>query len=109
MFVEILKKLVDLSTDKIEKIDLYRDANNYVKEVQIGEEVIDGEEFREAFDLVSSSFSLDKIDDVIEIQTKGMGHGFGFSQYEANQLAISGRDYTYLLNCFFENITLEKV
>ncbi len=108
-FEEILKKLVDLSTDKIEKIVLYRDANNYVKEVQIGEEVIDGEEFREAFDLVSSSFSLDKIDDVIEIQTKGMGHGFGFSQYEANQLAISGRDYTYLLNCFFENITLEKV
>ena len=45
----------------------------------------------------------------IEIQTKGMGHGFGFSQYEANQLAKSGESYEQLLHCFFENFSLEKI
>lgn len=108
-FETIIKKMVKLSSEKLDKIILYRDSNQYVKEVQIGEQKLDGEEFRKAFGLVSSCFSLDKINDVIEIQTKGMGHGFGFSQYEANQLAVNGRSYIYLLNYFFQNITLEKV
>ncbi len=108
-FAGRISKLVNMKSDRIDKIILYRDANDYVKEIQIGEEVIDGEEFRKAFELVSSSFSLDKIDDMIEIQTKGMGHGFGFSQYEANQMAVDGRDYTYLLNHFFNNITFERM
>lgn len=108
-FEEILNKNIDSSSEKIDKIILYRDSNGYVKEVEIGEQVMDGEKFREAFQLVSSSFSLDKIGDMIEIQTKGIGHGFGFSQYEANQLALSGMDYKYLLDYFFDNITLEKV
>ena len=108
-FEDIIRKLVNMNSNEIQKIVLYRDSNNYVKEVQIGEEMIDGEKFREAFNLISSSFSLDKIDGIIEIKTKGIGHGFGFSQYEANQLALSGRDYMYLLNYFFDNITFEKV
>lgn len=108
-FTRKISKLVNIKSDRIDKIVLYRDANDYVKEIQIGEQIIDGEEFRAAFGLVSSSFSLDKIDNIIEIQTKGMGHGFGFSQYEANQLAVDGREYIYLLNYFFNNITLEKM
>lgn len=108
-FGDIISKLVNINPDKIQKIVLYRDSNNYVKEIQIGEEMIDGEKFREAFDLVSSSFSLDQMEHGIEIQTKGIGHGFGFSQYEANQLAMNGKDYIYLLNYFFDNITFEKV
>ena len=108
-FAVRLNRLINRKSDKIDKIVLYRDTNDYVKEIQIGEQVIDGEEFRKAFELVSSSFSLDKIDDLIEIQTKGMGHGFGFSQYEANQMAADGKDYTYLLNYFFNNITFEKL
>ena len=108
-FESIIKKLVKLPSEKLDKITIYRDSKQYVKEIQIGEQRIDGEDFRKAFGLVSSCFSLDKLNDVIEIQTKGMGHGFGFSQYEANQMAVSGRDYNYLLNYFFENVTLEKM
>ena len=108
-FEETLKKLVKVPSKKIEKITLYRDSNRYVREVQIGEDIINGEAFREAFHLVSSCFSLEKINTRIEIQTKGMGHGFGFSQYEANMMAANGKDYVHLLNSFFQNITLEKV
>lgn len=108
-FTSKIGKLINMKSENIDKIVLFRDANDYVKEIQIGEQVIDGEKFRQTFKLTSSCFSLDKMDDVIEIQTKGMGHGFGFSQYEANQMAVDGRDYTYLLNYFFNNITFEKM
>lgn len=108
-FEGILKQLVDIQNEKIDKIVLCRDSNHYVKEVQIGDVTINAEDFRDAFGLASSCFSMEKIGKNIEIQTKGMGHGFGFSQYEANQMAIDGEDYTYLLNYFFQNITLERI
>lgn len=108
-FEKILKKLMGNSLKEMKKITLYRDSNSYVKEVQIGEKVMEGEKFREALGLISSCFSLDKVNDVIEIQTKGIGHGFGFSQYEANEQAKNGNDYIFLLNYFFQDITMEKL
>ena len=108
-FEKILKKLVGKSYQEIKKITLYRDVNGYVKEVQIGETMVEGEQLKVALGLISSCFSLDKINDVIEIRTKGIGHGFGFSQYEANQFAVSGSDYMFLLNYFFQDIMLEII
>jgi stage II sporulation protein D len=94
---------------KLKKIILYKDENGYVKEVGVNGKKIKGEVFRQAFGLASASFSLDKIDAIIEIQTKGIGHGFGFSQWEANCLAKEGSSYEELLQHFFENISLEKI
>lgn len=108
-FEEIIKNMISDKNVKLEKLIIYRDKNNYVKEIHIGEEVIDGEEFRKNFNLVSSCYSLEIINNAIEIQTKGIGHGFGFSQYEANMMAQEGNNYTYLLKYFFNNIELEKV
>ena len=108
-FEKIISKLIESKTDNIEKIVLYRDNNDYVKEVQIGEEKVEGEKFREILDLPSSCYSLDKIDKNIEIQTRGQGHGFGFVQYEANELAVKGKDYMYLLDYFFNNLSFEKL
>ena len=108
-FEDNIQEILSEENNKLQKIILYRDTNDYVKEIQVGEEIIDGEIFREKFGLVSSDYSLDKIDDVIEIKSKGIGHGFGFSQYEANQLALRGEDYIFLLNHFFSNIVLEKI
>lgn len=108
-FEEKVTKILPEKNKKLEKIILYRDANDYVKEIQIEDYRIEGENFRKTFNLVSSCYSLEKIDDVIEIKNKGIGHGFGFSQYEANQLALKDNDYMYLLNYFFSNIVLEKI
>lgn len=102
-------KLVGKKAGKIKKLVLYKDENNYVKEIVINGKKINGEEFRQAFDLASSSFSLQKIDSVIEIQTKGIGHGFGFSQWEANCMAKEGIVYEDLLLHFYKNISLEKI
>ena len=108
-FEEKIRKLLPQESKKPGKLTLYRDAKDYVKEIQIEEQRIAGEDFREALGIVSSCYFLEKINNVMEIRTKGIGHGFGFSQYEANRLAKEEKDYRYLLNYFFENIELEKV
>lgn len=108
-FEENIKTYFGLKEKDLNKIVLYKDALNYVKEVEIGEKRVDGEEFRKSLSLVSSCYSLEKVNENIEIQTRGMGHGYGFSQYGANQMALAGKDYKFLLNYFFANITLEKI
>lgn len=108
-FEEKVKTILPEKKERLEKMILYRDTNGYVKEIQIEDHRMDGESFRKTFNLVSSCYWLEKIDDVIEIKSKGIGHGFGFSQYEANQLALKDNDYVYLLNYFFSNIVLEKI
>ena len=108
-FEDKLRKMLEGENIKLQKMILYRDANDYVKEIHVGEAIIDGEIFKNELGLASSDYSLEKVNDVIEIKTKGMGHGFGFSQYEANQLALKGNDYVYLLNYFFSNVELEKI
>lgn len=109
MFEKEIKKVLGKKVGKIQKLILYKDENGYVKEVEVNGKKIKGEVFRQVFGLASSSFSLQKIDSVIEIQTKGIGHGFGFSQWEANALAKEGKKYEELLQYFFENISLEKI
>lgn len=108
-FEKQIKKLMGKKGGKLQKLILYKDENGYVKEVEVNSKKIKGEAFRQAFGLASSSFSLEKIDSMIEIQTKGIGHGFGFSQWEANCLAKEGRNYEELLQYFFENISVEKI
>ena len=108
-FEKQMKKIRSGKADKIRKLILYKDENGYVKEVEINGEKIKGEIFRKAFGLASASFSLQKINFMVEIQTKGIGHGFGFSQWEANCLAKEGKNYEELLFYFYENISLEKI
>lgn len=108
-FEEIIRKNLGVKDEDLNKITLYKDSKNYVKEVQIGEKCFDGEKVREVFGLISSSYSLEKVDNIIEIQTRGIGHGYGFSQYTANQMAVEGKEYKDLLTYFFSNISLEKI
>lgn len=108
-FRKTIKKLTEPSEEKTNKIILYRDEKDYVKKVQIGEQWIDGEKFRKAFGILSSCFTMEKLGNAIEVQTRGIGHGFGFSQYQANQMALDGKDYEYLLYYFFTEISLERI
>ena len=50
-----------------------------------------------------------KNDDVINIKTKGYGHGVGMSQYGANEYAKSGKSYEEILKHYYQNINIEKI
>jgi len=52
---------------------------------------------------------LEEAEEGIRIECKGIGHGFGFSQYGANAMAQEKMDYEDLLKYYFHNITIEDV
>ncbi|MBQ9989571.1 MAG: SpoIID/LytB domain-containing protein [Lachnospiraceae bacterium] len=107
-FEKKVGELLEVSSWKLDKIILHRDRTDYVKVVEISGKRIPGEEFRHAFGLASSCFTLEKQNDIIVIKTRGIGHGFGFSQYQANELAKQGQTYRQLLEYFFSEISIER-
>lgn len=71
--------------------------NNYVKSVTIDGIVFSGRELREALGLRSSAFEIAIEGDQITFITYGFGHGIGMSQYGAEGMARSGKDYQTIL------------
>ncbi len=85
-----------------------QDSAGYVLYVNFGNYRIGGEVFRQAFSLPSSDFSITYLGENVELETRGIGSGFGFSQYCANEMAKQGKDFFDLLNYFFTNIAISK-
>lgn len=108
-FKKKIAELLDMEEWEMEKIILHRDGADYVQQVEIGGMQIPGEVFREKFRLPSAAFSFKEETKAICMEVKGLGHGFGFSQYEANVQAKNGKDFWALLEFFFSEITLEKI
>ena len=82
------------------------DSAGYVKKVRVGEEIISGEAFREKYYLASSSFILQKYDGKLRIITCGVGHGYGMSQYTANEM---GKTYKEILGYFYKKTKIREV
>lgn len=108
-FQKKISNMLGIKNWQPEKIIVSKDSSNYVKLLQIGKKQIDGEEFRKTMGLPSSSFSMEKSGEYIEFQMKGLGHGFGFSQNTANEMAKEGKTYKELLNFFFPNLSIERI
>ena len=85
------------------------DTAGYVTSVQVGDESMSGEEFREKYKLASGSFVLQKYDGKLRVTTRGVGHGLGLSQYSANKMAKDGKTYDEILEYFFEGTELKEV
>lgn len=86
-----------------------RDASDYVLKVQIGEQTVSGDTVREWLSLDSDCFYLSKKEKKIRIITKGLGHGFGLSQYTAAQMAAEGEAYQSILQYFFHDVAITKI
>lgn len=86
-----------------------RDSADYVTKLKYGSTVANGEAVRKALGLNSSCFYFSELAGQVRIVTKGIGHGLGFSQYGANQLAKKGYKYQELLKYYFQNIEIEQM
>lgn len=85
------------------------DSAGYVKKVRVGEEIMSGEAFREKYHLASSSFILQKYAGKLRIITCGVGHGYGMSQYTANEMAKKGKTYKEILGYFYKKTKIREV
>ena len=85
-----------------------RDDGGYVSSVTAGGITITGDEFRERLGLASSCFRIAEADGKVRIVTKGLGHGYGLSQWGANELAKDGKDCIKILKYYFPNIEITE-
>ena len=83
-----------------------RDSADYVLTVKLPGKTVSGEEFVKALSLPSACFTVKEIDGQVRIVTKGYGHGFGMSQFAANELALEGKDYQEILKKFYKSIKI---
>lgn len=84
------------------------DSAGYVMEIQIGNQVFQGERIKELLDLPSSCFSVQSSQGEVRFLCKGIGHGMGMSQYTAHNLALEGKNYEQILGYFFPDMEIEK-
>lgn len=83
-----------------------REEGGYVTSLQIGERIFTGEEVQYGLGLQSSAFSFLLVEEGIQAQAKGIGHGYGLSQTEANRLAAEGWSAEDVLLHFYKNVQL---
>lgn len=83
-----------------------RDGAGYVKQVLIGQKTYTGEEVQYALGLASPCYSFEWLDGKIRVICKGIGHGYGFAQFGANELEKEGKTYEELLRHYFQNIEI---
>lgn len=107
-FTDMMNELSDNTYQNQIEI-LENDESEYITWIKIGESIVGGEVFRKELGLASACFSIEQKNEGIRITCKGRGHGFGFSQYGANAMAIDGKEYKELLNYYFHNIKIENV
>lgn len=86
-----------------------RDSADYVTKVTYGNTVVNGEALRKALGLNSACVYFSELEGQIRIVTKGIGHGLGFSQYGANQLAQKGNNYKELLYYYYKDVEIQKM
>ena len=91
----------------IEVISL--DSAGYVLKVRVGEEEINGEEFRKNYNLASSCFSVQEYEGKIRITTRGVGHGIGLSQNTGNKMAENGATAKEILEYFYEGAAIREI
>ena len=70
---------------------------------------VSGEKFRVEFGLPSANFTWEQDKGKYCFTVKGIGHGFGFDQYYANELAKNGDDFQEILHYFDDEITFERI
>lgn len=107
--IEAEKQLQTVTVDDMDVEITATDTAGYVLNVRVGQENVSGEEFRNTYKLASGCFTLQRCNGQIRITTRGIGHGLGLSQYEANQMAKNGKAYEEILQYFFEGTEIKEV
>ena len=72
-----------------------------VNTLTIGGVAYRGTTLRTLLELRSTAFTISVTDDVITFHTKGYGHRVGMSQYGANAMALTGKDFRQILTHYY--------
>lgn len=91
------------------ELELIFDDVGYVIKVNMNGSECSGEAFRYAFGLNSACFEIEWKENEVVFHVKGVGHGFGMSQYGANRRAADGESFNEILENYFFQAELVKI
>ena len=57
----------------------------------------------------SYNFTINILEDLVEITTNGYGHGVGMSQYGANYMANNNKTYKEILFHYYQNTEISII
>lgn len=100
---------VNMTLEDIKKIRTKQNNTGRVEKVIAGNKEWTGRDFRTLLDLRSTDFTIQVVNDKIEITTEGYGHGVGMSQYGADAMAKQGRSAHEILSHYYKGTTIEKM
>lgn len=104
---EFCSKL-NIACRDIKITDIKKSTTGRINSLKINGQEFKGTKFRSLLGLRSTDFDI-KVNDVVEITTRGYGHGVGMSQYGANEMAKTGSNYQDILNYYYKNITIQEI
>lgn len=98
---------IDCSNITITNID--KDKSNRIKTITINNKLYNGTTLRNLLSLRSTDFTINILDDLVEITTNGYGHGVGMSQYGANHMANDNKTYKEILLHYYQNTEITNI
>lgn len=107
--IESPEQLQTITIDKADIEITALDTAGYVQKVRVGKETVNGEEFRQNYNLASSCFSINEYEGKVRVTTRGVGHGIGLSQNTANKMAENGKTVEEILTYFYEGCEINEV
>lgn len=89
--------------------EMHHTEGGAVETMTIGGQVYTGTALRSRFSLKSARFTIGITDNGVEFIVTGSGHGVGMSQYGANEMAASGREYGEILLHYYTEVELKQL
>ena len=88
---------------------LERSGSNRINKIKIDENIYSGLDLYKKLGLRSRDFDLEVVDNVLNITTRGYGHGVGMSQYGANGMANAAYNYRVIINHYYTNVQVTSI
>lgn len=85
-----------------------KDQAGYVEQMQIGGKTYTGEELQAAFGIPSPCFTLEGYEGKIRAVSRGIGHGYGVSQFGAKKKAEEGWLCEDIVHYFYKEVEIQQ-
>ncbi len=82
--------------------------HGYVVKASVGGTIYSGEEMAKLFQLPSTNFYVEKLEDGVRFVCLGKGSGLGLSQYGGNRMALQGKTFEEIIRYYYQKVSIEE-
>ena len=100
---------LNIDCTNISITNIEKDKSNRIKTITINNKQYLGTTIRNLLSLRSTDFTINILEDLIEITTNGYGHGVGMSQYGANYMANNNYKYQEILLHYYQKTEISNI